>query len=392
MPLTIVVLACFGALVAVAFARNRAFGVFLAIILAFPTWVGLALADSLGVFGSVLPGFIGLTYLHFFLILVRPRLWPWPVQVFISWPAMWFLAAAILAWPWAIVVAFGWPAYGAWVPFVLTGAGLIQSLRSEEEVVDMCLDGLGLGPLQRAPQTLRPVPAGQRPLKIVQITDPHLGPFMSVAKLRRICVRAVAKQPDLILVTGDLMTMQSQNLEVVAEALAPLASYRGKVFACHGNHDLEARDVVTQAYARHGIRLLVDELVRVQTSAGPVEILGADFVWRGRDLHLQALCEAHPRRSDALRLLLLHDPGAFQYLPEGGADLTLSGHTHGGHMGLLSLGLPHTFISLVSKVPDHGPWSRGRDRLYVHRAQGHYGYPIRLGVPPEHSLMRVWQG
>ena len=49
-----------------------------------------------------------------------------------------------------------------------------------------------------------------------------------------------------------------------------------------------------------------------------------------------------------------------------------------------------TFLRLFgTKIPDHGLWARGRDRLYVHRGTGHYGFPLRLGVPNEESLLRV---
>jgi predicted MPP superfamily phosphohydrolase len=215
---------------------------------------------------------------------------------------------------------------------------------------------------------------------------------MSVARLRRICQRAVEREPDLILITGDLMTMESHDVETVTAALEPLAAFKGRVFACHGNHDHEARDVVAQAYRRHGIELLIDEEAVVKTPAGPVQLIGADFTWRGRDQHLQRLSQRFPRRAGAMRLWLLHDPGAFKHIPAGEADLVLSGHTHGGQVGLVSLGLRGTFLSMVSKIPDHGLWARGTDRLYVHRAQGHYGFPIRLGVPAEESLMRVHRG
>jgi predicted MPP superfamily phosphohydrolase len=46
-------------------------------------------------------------------------------------------------------------------------------------------------------------------------------------------------------------------------------------------------------------------------------------------------------------------------------------------------------VSLVSKIPDHGLWALGRNRLYVHRGTGHYGFPIRVGVPPEESVLAV---
>jgi predicted MPP superfamily phosphohydrolase len=225
---------------------------------------------------------------------------------------------------------------------------------------------------------------------LVQITDPHLGPFMSIERLRTICQRAAAQRPDLVLLTGDFLTMESQSdPSVLARALAPLAELEGKVFACFGNHDLEAPDTVKAALAEVGATLLVDDACEVDTEAGRVQILGVDFRWRGRADHLKRVCADHPRAAGALRLVLLHDPGAFVHLPEGEADLVLSGHTHGGQLGLVSLGLPYTMLSLFTSSPDHGFWARATDRLYVHRGTGHYGFPVRIGVPAEESLLEV---
>ena len=70
------------------------------------------------------------------------------------------------------------------------------------------------------------------------------------------------------------------------------------------------------------------------------------------------------------RILLLHDPGAFRHLPNGAAALTLSGHTHGGQLGLVSFGLSWTIIGAFG-VPDHGYWGKGENRLYVNRATAH---------------------
>ena len=91
---------------------------------------------------------------------------------------------------------------------------------------------------------------------------------------------------------------------------------------------------------------------------------------------------------DHLRLLLLHDPQCFAYVPPGDADLTLSGHTHGGQVGLVSLGLDWTVLS-ATRWPDHGLFARGPNRLYVHRGTGFYGFPLRIGVPGEASLLEV---
>jgi predicted MPP superfamily phosphohydrolase len=79
----------------------------------------------------------------------------------------------------------------------------------------------------------------------------------------------------------------------------------------------------------------------------------------------------------------------FKDVPPGQGDLVLSGHTHGGQVGLVALGLDWTFVGAVSSVPDHGAWARGADRLYVHRTTGHYGFPLRVGVPAEESLLEI---
>jgi len=383
----------YAAVIVLAFSRSRAYGVFSIVLLAFPTWVGLALRPHLGGFGDAVPWLQAVTYLHFGLLIVFRQMRPWVLRVTVSIPALWFVSATFLALPWALLTAFGIEPYGAFVPFVLCAGGLVQSLWTREETVDFHLLGeRHIASLCRFPQGLRRRHEGhdRHPLRIVQITDPHLGPFMSVARLHRICRRAVDRHPDLIVLTGDIMTMESRDIGVVIRALAPLAEYRGRVFACHGNHDHEARDVVEHAYRELGIELLVDRAVTVQTHLGPVEILGLDFVWNERQAHIQAVTDAYPPPADGLRVILLHDPGAFRYIPSGHGNLVLSGHTHGGQLGLVSVGLPHTFVSLISSFPDHGPWALGSNRLYVHRAQGHYGFPIRLGVPGEQSVLQVW--
>jgi predicted MPP superfamily phosphohydrolase len=214
---------------------------------------------------------------------------------------------------------------------------------------------------------------------------------MSVRRLRRIAQRAVESNPDLVLLTGDFLTMESHSdPDLLLDALEPLRALPGKVFACNGNHDHEAPSVVARAMAQNGIELLVDAARDVATEAGPVQIVGVDFVWRDRQAHLERVCAKHARTPGATRIVLLHDPGAFRHLPSGEGDLVLAGHTHGGQVGLLSLGLSWTFLRLFGdRIPDHGFWARGTDRMYIHRGTGHYGFPLRLGVPAEESLMRV---
>ena len=394
--------------------RSRAYAVFGLVILAmalpgallvharlrelFGPWPRLAL-DALFVWGVASAG------LHL-LALVRARLRPEPFRWLVSVAGQTFLAAGFLSGIFLIALmpvrlAFdllGWQAPLAalrWLdllPLAIAGISVVTSTRLRPEHVRVALGGESSGVFERAPveRLRRHAPVSERSaLRVVQIADPHLGPWQPVAKLRASLERLLESEPDLVLVTGDLLTMEGMGSPgQLALALAPLARFSGKSFACLGNHDHEAPDEVRSALEACGVRLLVDEEVAVETSAGAVQILGSDWIARERAAHLADLFARHPRRPDHLRLLLLHDPSAFEHVPDGAADLTFSGHTHGGQLGLVSLGLDWTVLA-GTRWPDHGFFARGRNRLYVHRGTGFYGFPLRIGVPGENSVLDV---
>ena len=366
--------------------RGRPYVYFSGVLLGIYSLVAVSLAPQMG---SLLPVY---AYLHAsvyasFVFLARPRMRPTWFRVLVSWPGSWFLGSTLLAFPWAIAAACGLRPLGFFVPYVVALLGFADTFLPRRETVHVVVGEPGHVALARGPSRKGQDP---RPLRIVQITDPHLGPFMSVDRLRRICERTVALKPDLVMLTGDFLTMESQSDHaLLGRALAPLQALEGRCFACFGNHDHEAPEHVRAGLASARVVLLMDEMRRVETAAGPVEILGFDFRWRDRSAHLEEVTSRHPRDGDVVRIGLLHDPGAFRHLPAGSADLVLSGHTHGGQLGLLWMGLPQTILSALSRIPDHGLWSRGKDRLYIHRGTGHYGFPLRLGVPPEESVLEL---
>jgi len=372
--------------------RGRRFAMFVGVLGGIYSLLAWAMAPRAGPPLWVFTAFHVAVYANF-VTLSRPRMRSLPFRLLLSWPSAAMIGGTLLSLPWAIAIALGFHPWVPWLPYALAAFGVFQSLSTRREDVDLVISG-PTGP--RAPMLL-PHPRGThrqaRPLTIVQITDPHLGPFMSVKRLRAIAARAVEAQPDLVFLTGDFLTMESQSdPDLLLEALGPLQALRGRVFACFGNHDHEAPAIVERALRENGVQLLVDASTEIQTHAGLVQVVGMNFVWRDRQGHLATVSAAHPRKEAALRIVLLHDPGAFRHLPEGTGDLVLSGHTHGGQVGLVSLGLPFTMLRLFGiRIPDHGFWARGTDRMYVHKGTGHYGFPLRLGVPAEESLIRIHQ-
>lgn len=336
---------------------------------------------------------------------MRSRAFRWLVSI----PGMAFLATGALAGIWLLALlpvrlachVAGWDAALAalaWldvVPLAVGAASVLTSLRTVEEIVRIPLDGASHATFTRLDVVRHrrpPAPLADRPLRIVQVADPHLGPWQPVHRLRRRLERLAAHDPDLVLLTGDFLTMESAGTPgALAAALAPLAALSGRCFAVFGNHDHEAPAEVRRGLDATGIRLLVDDAVTTATPVGPVQILGADWVPRGQRAQLAALCARHPRLVGHLRLLLLHDPIGFSRLPPGEVDLVLSGHTHGGQLGLVSLGIDWTVLAR-SRWPDHGLFAHGTSRLYVHRGTGFYGFPLRVGVPGEASLLEVEVG
>jgi len=339
--------------------------------------------------------------------LVRPQLRSRPFRILISIPGMTFVAAGFLGGLWllamlpvrALLAALDW--HGAlaalgWldmVPLLIAAVSVPTSLRLPHEIVRVVLGDDGPEEITRVPveryRRRAPAPLATRPLRIVQIADPHLGPWQPEALLQRRIDALVAHDPDLVLLTGDFLTMEGAATRgALARALEPLRRVPGRCYAIFGNHDHEARAEVCTALAANGVHLLVDDEAIAETPVGPVQLVGADYVGRGREQHIQALLAQYPRRDGHLRLLLLHDPAVFRFVPRGDVDLTLSGHTHGGQLGLVSFGLNWTVLTRTA-WPDHGLFAHGSNRLYVHRGTGFYGFPLRVGVPGEASLLEL---
>ena len=400
-------------------ARGRVYGIFAAVILAIALPGAVLMHERyLALATDWLTPILAVAFLWGLVAaalhlgsLVTARLRSSAFRYGVSIPGMVFVAAGALSGVWLLALVplrlvlglLGVDAGMAalrWldvVPFAVAVASVITSLRPADEIVrvvpsDARPPTVTRLPIQRYRTGRREPPAlPRRPLRIVQIADPHLGPWQPVAKLRRVIDDLLRHEPDLVLLTGDFLTMEGSGTRgALAAALAPLRKVEGRAYAVFGNHDHDrgAPDEVRAALDANRVRILVDEDVAIETPAGPVQIVGADYVGKGRREHIQALLEAHPRRPGHLRLLLLHDPSIFRHIPLGDVDLTLSGHTHGGQLGLVSFGLDWTVLSRTA-WPDHGLFGHGSNRLYVHRGTGFYGFPLRIGVPGEASLLEV---
>jgi predicted MPP superfamily phosphohydrolase len=230
-------------------------------------------------------------------------------------------------------------------------------------------------------------PAGAKPLRIVLISDIHVGgPDMPPSRLRTIVRQINDIAPDLVLIAGDFITDKrlATRHYSMNDAIAPLAGLRPRLakIAVMGNHD-HWRDAAAahRALARAGIRVLDNQAVEV----APIGVAGLDDPFTHHD-DLPATLAAL-RRLHGPKLLLSHSPDPFPALP---ADivLMLAGHTHCGQVSLPWIG-PLKTMSRYGRRYACGVVREGGKTLIVTAGLGTSGVPLRLGAVPDLWLVEL---
>ena len=223
-------------------------------------------------------------------------------------------------------------------------------------------------------------------LRLVQLTDIHLSPFLSRAELERAVNMANDTRAHIALVTGDLITTFRDPLDDCLDILAKLRADAG-VFGCMGNHEIyaNAEAHVEREGTRRGMRFLRSASAPLRFGNAVLNLAGVDYQRLRRRYLAGAQKLVVP---GALNVLLSHNPDVFPVAARQGFDLTIAGHTHGGQirMELLSADLnPGRFYTpYVDGVYRLGPAS-----IFVSRGIGTIALPARLGAPPEVALVRL---
>ncbi|MFP4052492.1 MAG: metallophosphoesterase [Phycisphaerae bacterium] len=227
------------------------------------------------------------------------------------------------------------------------------------------------------------LPDGRRSLRIAQISDVHVGSFQSRQRLRAAIRLLRDLEPDLIVCTGDLVDGRIEKVGPLAEELGTVDAPLGK-YAVLGNHEFYAGLEDSMAFLRTaGFRVLRQE--RVSPLPG-LQIAGVDDPAarrRGLQPRLNEQAVLPPQGDPNVVVLLKHRPDV-DAGSRGRFDLQLSGHTHGGQVfpfGLLTK-LAHEYCTGRHDLP-------GGSTLYVSRGTGTWGPPLRVGSPPEVTLIEL---
>ena len=254
---------------------------------------------------------------------------------------------------------------------------------------------------------LNNLPDAFKGLRIVQISDAHLGSFVGQPKQVLAALQAINDlKPDLILFTGDLVNSSSSEAESWIDAFANLEAPLGK-FSIMGNHDYaeygefapgeSEKDVqrLHEIHSEMGFHLMLDEHIKIERDGSQIVLAGVEN-WSKRSFGQKGDLDKALKGSDSENLttiLMTHDPTHFEECVMDGkapVDLTLSGHTHGMQVGIKIdfLGINYSPAKLLYKRWG-GLYTEGRQLLYVNRGFGVLAFRGRIGMPPEITLLEL---
>jgi|SRR5581483_10989875 len=231
-------------------------------------------------------------------------------------------------------------------------------------------------------------------LRIVHLSDLHIGDHLGLAELAAHVARVNALAPDLVCITGDLV----DRAATCAAAFPVLGGLRARhgVFVVLGNHDVAAgADAVTAALRRH-TAFTVLRNARADVTVGPATLAIAGVDDRGRDWArgvpehpaLPGVVAGVP--AGAVLVVLSHRPDCFPQAARLGAALVLSGHTHGGQLGvrLPWRGRVRNLAEFITAF-DRGVYEAAGATLVVSCGLGFTGQPIRLFTPREIGCLEL---
>ena len=225
-------------------------------------------------------------------------------------------------------------------------------------------------------------------LRLVQISDIHLSPFLSERDFARVVDAANGLRANIMFVTGDLISVRGDPLDACLDQLSRLRADAG-VLGCLGNHEVYARteEYTTVQAARMGISFLRGQARRLRFGNATLNIGGVDYQkMNDRSNYLPGA--ERMLSPGSLNILLSHNPDVFPVAAQQGWDFTVAGHTHGGQVNfeILHYGLN---VARFYTPYVYGLYTAGRSSIYVTRGIGTIGMPARLGAPPEISVLRL---
>jgi predicted MPP superfamily phosphohydrolase len=250
------------------------------------------------------------------------------------------------------------------------------------------------------------LPNAFKGLKIVQISDIHLGSFLTKEPLEKAIQLIKEQNPDIIFITGDMVNDRSEEVIPFINTLKKITAPLG-VFSILGNHDygdyfyqeedFEGKkhnyELMKKIHAKIGWRLLLNENHIIEKDNERLAILGVEN-WGSKE-RFQKYGDIDKAKKGCLdndiKLLLSHDPSHWDahVLPHHpDIAVTFSGHTHGMQFGIEIPGFKWSLSKYLYKQWA-GVYKQNGQQIYVNRGLGFIGYPGRVGILPEITVFEL---
>ncbi len=249
------------------------------------------------------------------------------------------------------------------------------------------------------------LPASFKGVKIVHISDIHSGSFTDKDAVRRGVEIVMNENPDLVLFTGDLVNNRADEMDDYMDVFSKIKAPMG-VFSILGNHDYgdytswnseEEKKAnlerLKQIHTEMGWRLLLDENTVLKKNGEVIALIGVQNIsGKARFKSYGDLTRAYKGVDPThFKILMSHDPSHWdaevrKFYTD--IDLVLSGHTHGMQFGVEIPGFKWSPVQYVYKQWA-GHYKDGVQQLYVNRGFGFIGYPGRVGILPEISVIEL---
>lgn len=212
-----------------------------------------------------------------------------------------------------------------------------------------------------------------KPIRIVQISDVHVG-SRTPAFLRKVVIQVNQHNPDLVVITGDLLdssTVSTEDLNALGQLNCP-------AYMCIGNHERYVDlDKALNSIAAHSVTILRDESVTINS----VQLIGIDD--RDQPDALPSILDSIELNPTAFSILLYHRPDGWQAALDKNIDLTLAGHTHAGQMFPFGFLVKRRYPNMAGLFTEQGK------SLFVSTGTGTWGPIFRLGTQCEMTVINL---
>lgn len=377
------------------------------------------------IFFGVVFGLTAGTHYYLWARLIRDPMWPSPWRQ-VATAALVLLAlsipASMMAWrtlPRSVAIPVSWVGYvwmgsmflllvllwggelarWSWVKYASLASidggrrqFLAQILAGTAGALGLALSGYGVWSavrpveVKRVPVRLKKLPKSLNGLRLVQLSDMHVGLTIGRDFVQDVVRKVNALEPDIVAITGDLIDGSVQDL---GSAIAPLGEIRAALgtYFVTGNHEYySGADAWLEFLDGLGIVALRNEHVTVHKNGDSIDLAGVDD-WTAHQFgngHGADMVRAMEGRDPSKPVVLLaHQPVQFDEAHEHGVDLQISGHTHGGQI------FPFGFLTRLVQPFLSGLHRRGDSQIYVSSGTGYWGPPMRIAAPSEITLIEL---